>query len=341
MKHLFLRLISWILLICISFYLVGCGSYEMEPAPATYFHIDNSREYYSEIPVNPIIQSNYVHQFAVIPAEEHVRSSVSTKLCINNTTNELVMSENPFDKIYPASITKIMTALLVLERGNLEDTVTVTEDIELNDPLAVTLGLQVGDSITVKELMHGMLITSANDCAVMLGRYISGSDSAFVELMNQRASDLGATHTHFVNPHGLHSEEHYTTGYDLYLIYKELIKHEEFKQIAGIAQYTIHYTNSEGVGVDVPISNSNQFITSAYSLPEGITVISGKTGTTSEAGYCLIVEATDKNGQDYIGVICGASSRNSLYIQMQQLLSEINQVAEITSSSCTSYSNVL
>lgn len=326
MKRLITRMISISMLITLCVSLVGCGSYEMEPAPATYFYIDHSREYRTDIPVSPIIHSNYTNQYAVIPAESHVNSYVSTKLCINNTTNELVYGENPFEQIYPASITKIMTALLVLERGNLDDSVTVTEPIELHDPMAVSLGLDVGDSMTVRELMHGMLITSANDCAVMLGRYIAGSDSAFVDMMNQRAAELGATHTHFVNPHGLHSTEHYTTGYDLYLIYKELIQHEEFIQIAELPQYTFSYTSAEGSVVEIPIMNSNQFITGGYTTPDGITVQCGKTGTTNEAGYCLIVKAKDNQDQEYITVICGAGSRPSLYAQMQQLLGEIGTV---------------
>lgn len=311
------------ILLCLSVCLSGCSSYEAEPASDAYFHIDNNREFQASIPVAPIIQCSYANQYAVIQPGEHVNSSVSARLCINNSTNELVTGENVFETIYPASITKIMTALLVLERGNLDDTVTVTEEIVLNDPMAVSIGLQVGDTITVNELMHGMLITSANDCAVMLGRYISGSEAAFIELMNQRAGELGATHTHFVNTNGLHSGEHYTTAYDLYLIFQELIKHDMFRQISGTPNYTFHYTNGEGAAVDIPISNSNLFIMQTYAAPEGITVTAGKTGTTNEAGYCLIVEAKDSQEQDYIAVVCGAGSRPALYMTMQELLKGI------------------
>lgn len=323
MKHPVIRLCCIFLIL--GFILNGCSSKEEEATADAYFRIEDQWEYQASVSVPPRILCNYSNQYAVFPAEEHVNSSVSAQLCINNSTNELVMGENAFERIYPASITKIMTALLVLERGNLSDTVTVTEPIVLNDPLAVSLELQVGDQITVNELMHGMLITSANDHAVMLGRYVAGSDSAFVDLMNQRAAELGATHTHFVNPNGLHAAEHYTTAYDLYLIFQALIQHEEFRAIAEIPQYTIHYTDGEGNEKEAPITNSNLFISQNYSTPEGITVLAGKTGTTNEAGSCLIIEAKDSQEQDYIVLVCGAGSRSALYVKMQELLGQISE----------------
>ncbi len=320
MKHSMVCILSVLTCLCIC--LTGCNSYQTEPAPATYYHINNEREYQTSIPVAPAVNCAYASQYAVIPASDSVRSSVSTKLCINNTENTVVAAENPFEKIYPASITKIMTALLVLEHGTLTDQVTITDPIELGDPMAVSLELQVGDTLSVNELMHGMLITSANDCAVALGRYVAGDEASFVTMMNDRAAQLGATHTHFVNTNGLHDDDHYTTGYDLYLIYKELITHPEFRAIAELPDYMIHYTDAEGSVREIPIRNSNQFITQTVSTPEGLTVLDGKTGTTNEAGYCLIIEATDTDNQDYIAVICGAGSRSELYTQLQQLLEQ-------------------
>lgn len=330
MKHSMICILSVLTCLCIC--LTGCNSYQTEPAPATYYHINNEREYQTSIPVVPAVNCAYASQYAVIPASDPVRSSVSTRLCINNTENTVVAAENPFEKIYPASITKIMTALLVLEHGTLTDQVTITEPIELGDPMAVSLGLQVGDTLSVNELMHGMLITSANDCAVALGRYVGGDEASFVAMMNKRAAQLGATHTHFVNTNGLHNDDHYTTGYDLYLIYKELITHPEFRAIAELPDYTIHYTDAEGSTKEVAIQNSNQFITQTVSTPEGLTVLDGKTGTTNEAGYCLIIEATDTDNQDYIAIICGAGSRSGLYTQLQQLLEQTQVDKEASSA---------
>lgn len=300
--------------------LTGCGTQSVNDT--TQFQIPANRPYQTDITEEPEIASSFTQGLVVIPWKQAVNSQVSTKLCINTTTQEVLTEENPFKQIYPASITKIMTALLVLENGNLEDMVTIDTPIVLNDPMAVSIGLQAGDTLTVNELMHGMLITSANDCAVALGRYVSGSEDAFIELMNQRATELGATHTHFVNTNGLHDSQHYTTGYDLYLIFKELIKHPEFLDIAGTANYTMSFQTAEGTK-SIPIVNSNQFISGGYEAPEGITVVSGKTGTTNEAGCCLILEAIDDENQVYIAVVCGADNRKLLYSQMEELLQQM------------------
>ncbi len=345
MKRSLVRIIA---LSLITVLLTGCTV--QEKIPASYFIIDNGNTYQDEIPTVPDVTVSYASDYAVIPKESAGTRSFGARLCINNTTNEVICNESPFESIYPASITKIMTALLVLERGKLSDTVTVTEEINLNDPMAVKLGLKVGDTLTVDTLMHGMLITSANDCAVILARYVSGNEAAFVEAMNQRAWELGATHTHFTNPHGLHNADHYTTAYDLYLIFRELIKHPEFRQIAELPAYTVQYTDGGGNPVEVSIRSSNGYISGAYEEPEGVTVLAGKTGTTNEAGKCLILLASDEKGQEYILVLCGASGQDSLYYQMQEMLETIPflpleasslENAKTTSSCCTSLMNVL
>lgn len=310
------------MLLCVGT-LTGCQEYEMTPEDSTYFHINRERPYTTNIETTPVICSSFASQYAVLPYDTYSNRPFSTAvLCINNTDNEVLQASNPFEQIYPASITKIMTTLLVLENGNLDDTVTITEEIQLHDPQAVTLGLKLGDTLTVDELLHGLLITSANDCAVALARYIAGSEEAFVEQMNARAAELGATHTHFMNPHGLHDVNHYTTAYDLYIMFRAVIQHEEFQTITGLAEYTVHYTDGEGNPVEVSVHNSDLFISEGYPLDEGIKVVAGKTGTTSEAGYCLIVQAKDTEGKEYIALVCGTPYRDSLYYQIQQLLNQ-------------------
>lgn len=310
------------MLLCVGT-LTGCQEYEMTPEDSTYFHINRERPYTTNIEPTPVIQSSFASQYAVLPyGTYNNRPFSSAVLCINNTDNEVLQVSNPFEQIYPASITKIMTTLLVLENGNLNDTVTITEDIHLNDSQAVALGLKVGDTLTVDELLHALLITSANDCAVALARYVAGSEEAFVEQMNARAAELGATHTHFMNPHGLHDDNHYTTAYDLYIMFREVIRHEAFQEITGLAEYTVHYTDGEGNPVEAVIHNSDRFISEGYPLEEGITVVAGKTGTTNEAGYCLIVQAKDATGKEYIALVCGAPYRDSLYYQIQQMLNQ-------------------
>lgn len=326
--------------LCMILSLVGCSqtvpqteSVSAEPADSdeeqevvNYFEIDMDRPYTVELPLaTPQITASYSQNYAVIPYSPKVDSYATTRLCINNTENTVVDSENAFETIYPASVTKIMTALLTLEHGHLDDVYTLDSPIDLGDPMAVSLDLSVGDHITIRELLNGLLLESANDYAVALGRYVAGSDEAFVKMMNTRAAELGATHTHFTNPHGLQDDDHYTTGYDLYLIFRELVKYEEYREIAGQSEHDLVLTDQNGNVIHKTLVNSNQYVNGTTAAPDGITVLCGKTGTTNEAGCCLILLAKDSDDNEYITVICGISSHAYLYTVMNEELSMIGE----------------
>jgi D-alanyl-D-alanine carboxypeptidase (penicillin-binding protein 5/6) len=224
-------------------------------------------------------------------------------------------------KIAPASTTKLMTAYIVLNQCNLDDTVTVSHDIALEDG-AVALFIGKGDTITVDELLHGLLIESANDCAVVLAEYVSGSVKEFAKLMNETAVSLGATHSHFMNPHGLDEDNHYSCAYDLYLILQKDLENEHFRDIVSKASYTVRYTDENGEKVKCPITTTNQYFKGNYEVPNGITILGGKTGTTSNAGHCLVLASTNREGQSLIGVVLNATDNNQLYDTMSHLLSE-------------------
>ena len=136
-----------------------------------------------------------------------------------------------FSSDLPASTTKIVTALLAIENLDLEKSITVPEDFQLVD--GSSMYLLPGETFTVRELIQAVLIHSANDACVLLAMEISGSVDSFVQLMNQRAIELGATNTHFVNPHGLHDDNHYTTAYDMAIMAREAMKNDEFRKIVG------------------------------------------------------------------------------------------------------------
>ena len=141
---------------------------------------------------------------------------------------------NIHEKIYPASTTKILTALTAMELCDMDETVTVSQDAAASsfDIEAQVCGLQEGDQISMEALLNGLLLHSGNDNAVAIAEYAGdGSVEDFVNLMNKKAEELGATNTHFVTPNGLHDENHYTTAYDMYLIFNECIKHQEFMDI--------------------------------------------------------------------------------------------------------------
>ena len=139
----------------------------------------------------------------------------------NLNTKEVLYSQNLFGKLYPASTTKILTAYIIIRSCNLDDSVTVSETAIQGMSDSSVCGIQAGDVLTVRDLLYGLMLVSGNDAANALAEYHSGSIEAFAEVMNEEARKLGATNSHFVNPNGLPDEEHYTTVYDMYLIFQE------------------------------------------------------------------------------------------------------------------------
>ncbi|HJD02517.1 MAG TPA: D-alanyl-D-alanine carboxypeptidase [Candidatus Mediterraneibacter excrementavium] len=225
-----------------------------------------------------------------------------------------------FDKVYPASTTKVMTAYVTLKYGNLDDVVTVSENAVDFNWDEVTCGLRAGDTVTLYDLLCGLILHSGNDCGAAIAEHISGSIEAFAELMNQEAAALGATGTHFVNPHGLHDDNHYTTAYDLYLIFNACIKDQRFVDIITMDSYTGTLTGADGAVRTETWVPTNQYNSDHHDMPQGITVLGGKTGTTKLAGNCLIIYDEGSDGGHYISVIMGAPGRDVLYAQMDQLM---------------------
>lgn len=236
---------------------------------------------------------------------------------------EVLYSKNAFEQLYPASITKVMTALVALKYGDLSDQVTVTEDAVITEAGATLCGINPGDVLTLEQLLYGLMLPSGNDAGSAIAVHIAGSEAAFASLMNEEAAALGATGTHFVNPHGLTDPEHYTTAYDLYLIFQEAMKYPEFRQITQSTAYTANYTDGEGRPVTKTWEGGNWYMVGKASAPEGLTVVGGKTGTTSAAGFCLIMATEDPQGGEYVSVILRSGSREGLYQNMTKLISKI------------------
>lgn len=232
---------------------------------------------------------------------------------------EVIFAENIHDRLYPASTTKILTAYLALKYGNLEDVITVSENA-VGVPLdSSRAGLRTGEQLTLEALLYSLMLPSGNDSAVAIAEYISGSVEEFANLMNEEARILGATNSNFINPHGYQDENHYTTAYDLYLIFNECIKYDKFQEIVSSKQYSTKITQRNGTYRDVTWGQSNQFVNGTREVPEGISVIGGKTGTTDEAGACLILYSK-RNDIPYISIIMGADSKTILYDNMSELI---------------------
>lgn len=246
-------------------------------------------------------------------------------LLVNNETNEMIVSQNIFERTYPASTTKIMTALLTLENLNLDDEVTISHDITFDDSAAVSMGLKKGDKISVEALLNALIVMSANDAGVALAEAVAGSEDKFVDMMNERAQELGATGTHFANPHGLHEKDHYTTAYDLYLIFKEVAKHNEYFDIAGKANSYIEYTSPSGQLRAYDMSSTDEYLTGEYALPNQVSFVGGKTGTTTEAGACLVLMTENKDGDEFISVVMKADNHPALYQTMNEVVAKENE----------------
>ena len=239
------------------------------------------------------------------------------------TDGQVMYSKNAFERLYPASITKVMTALIAIKYGDLTDTVTVTEDAVITEAGATLAGIHPGDQLTMEQLLYGLMLPSGNDAGAAIAVHMAGSIDAFAELMNREAQKLGATGTHFMNPHGLTNADHYTTAYDLYLIFNEALKQPEFRKVTGTTSYTADYTDGSGNPVSTTWEGGNWYMVGQRQTPDGLTVFSGKTGTTAAAGFCLIMASRDQKEKEYISVVLKAPSRPGLYDNMTNIISKI------------------
>ena len=235
--------------------------------------------------------------------------------------NQVLYSKNPHEVLHPASLTKIMTALVALQNGRLDQVLTATNSVMITESGAQLLGLKVGDTMTLDQALRIMLLNSSNDVAMLVAEGVGGTVNNFVDMMNQEAQRLGATNTNFVNPHGLTADEHRTTAYDLYLIFNEAIKYETFREIIQMTSYQTTYYDANGNPKTVDKMTTNLFLRGEFQAPANVTVIGGKTGTTSAAGQCLMLLSKDVGGASYISLILKAD--NLLYEEMTALLGEI------------------
>ncbi len=229
--------------------------------------------------------------------------------------------KNIYQKMYPASTTKILTAYLALTQGDPDDLVTVSEHAVDQASDSSVCGLRAGDQIKLSDLLYGLMLKSGNDAAVAIAEHISGSEEAFAQLMNDTARSFGATNSHFVNPNGLHDEAHYTCVYDMYLIFARAIELEDFTKLIRTTSYTAYYTDASGAQASQSWTNTNKYLNGEVTQPEQVTVLGGKTGTTHAAGYCLVLLSDNEKNEPVISIIFKSDGRSNLYYGMNQLRS--------------------
>lgn len=271
-----------------------------------------------EIRYNMEIQSNSWENW---PAGPQVYAE--SAIVMEASTGTILYSKNIDQQMYPASITKIMTMLLALENLDLNEEVTFSHNAVYSIEYDSShIARDEGEILTVEECLYAIMLESANECSNAIAEQVSGTTEAFAELMNQRAAELGCTGTHFVNPHGLPSEDHYTTAHDMALITREAIKYEKFRQIGGTPRYTLRATNKK---TDELLMNNHHFMISQNRTSKFLdeTVFCGKTGYTSIALNTLVTCAT-RNGMDLVVVTMKTQSTGEkgvpLYTDTENLL---------------------
>ena len=224
------------------------------------------------------------------------------------SSGKVLEVSNGDEKVYPASTTKILTGIIALEKCKLKDVVTATKEaIEPIDNKHSNMGILVDEKLTVEQLLYGLLVGSANDAANVLAVHIAGDLDSFAEMMNEKAKDLGAKNTNFINAHGFHDDDHYTTVNDLAKISYHAMKNETFRKIVSTAKYEIPATNKyrdKNTGNKRYLANTNLMISSykgaghLYNKAIGV-----KTGHTDDAGYCLVAAAAEKDGTELLSVV--------------------------------------
>lgn len=311
---------------CMSQILCGCGdlSYDMEynaDSDISSFNVISRQDRRTTAPyaANLCVVTDNV-MFESVNMEE-----AEAAVLFDVTKAEVLYAKNAHETLYPASLTKVMTALVALKNGSLDQVLTATSSVNITESGAQLCGLKAGDSMTLDQALRILLMYSANDVAMLIAEGIGGSVDHFVEMMNEEAHRLGATNTNFVNPHGLTDVNHYTTAYDLYLIFNEAVKYEVFNEMIRMSSYQTTYFDKNGKAKEFNKSTTNLFVRGDYSAPSNVNVVGGKTGTTNAAGHCLMLLSRDENGSPYISIIMRSSSTDVLYNEMIDLLDEIHK----------------
>ena len=224
-------------------------------------------------------------------------------------SDTMVYSWNPDEKIYPSSMVKLMTALVALEKGDLEEEVTVTKRaLNLMQPGSVSAGLMAGEELTLLDLLYCLMVASANDAALVIAEHIGGNQDIFITMMNQKAAQLGCAGTHYSNAHGLHDEETYTTARDICRIMDHALENETFRTLFTTESYTIPATNKSEART---VWTTNYMRTTHGNRTYfDARVTGGKTGSTDEAGRCLVATAESGN-MELLTVVMGAKAEYS------------------------------
>lgn len=247
----------------------------------------------------------------VLPKEKDNQNIDSKSyILLNITDKKIVSSKNITKTIYPASMTKLATVYMGLNFLPEENIIVKKGAKDINVNGSIYIPVNTGDKISKQDLLKALLLPSANDA----GLAISCEFENYNKLQNLEMKKIGMLQTNFTNPHGLHDDNHYTTLYDLYILLNNLKENEEFLNIESKTNDTIKVNNK-----NINITTTNLFKQGVYKLPKNVKILAGKTGTTNEAGKCLIIYFS-KSNKEYIAGIAGSANSNTLYNDMLKLI---------------------
>ena len=311
--------------------LCGCGAVEFD-LPYTIAQsnssfdfdiIKNENRYGSFASTLAVVSGDTIASSLSLDGDTFDDSVIGSAIMVDVDGHEPLFSKSAFERMYPASMTKVMTAIVALEEGNLQQVLEAGEDVVVTESDVQSAKIQSGDQMTLDQALHILLIYSANDAATLIADGISGSVEAFADKMNEKARELGATNTHFVNPNGLHDEDHYTTAYDMYLIFNEAVKNDTIREIISTYKYSTVWKNAQGEDVSYECKNTNGYMNGRYLPPKNLNIVGGKTGTTLIAGSCLVLLSEDKSGKPYISCIMRGRGVDNLYKKMTEILESV------------------
>lgn len=252
---------------------------------------------------------------ADISTEDYNPDNISTNspsiILMDAVSGKVMYSKNAFERRYPASTTKLMTAILTLENCKFTDVVAISHNAIYSIPVGYShANLREGEELTVEQLLNVLLIPSANDAAIALAEHIAGSVENFAEMMNNKAKELGCLDTHFINPNGVHNDDHYSTAYDMSLIGRYAMQFKDIMRIAMVNQYTLPKTNKYDKE-DRIFNTTNGLVTKndEYYYPEATGI---KTGYTDKSGYCIVTSAK-KDDMELLAVVFGSDTIKDRY----------------------------
>jgi len=270
-----------------------------------------------------------------LDAQTKVVETAKAVVVYERTSGTMIYTWNADSRIYPASMVKLMTALVALENADLSSKVVVSQSALSQMPIgALTLGLKAGEELTLEQLLYCMMVASSNDAAVVIAQYVGGSQDGFIAKMNEKARQLGCVDTNFSNVHGLHSEQTFTTARDVCRILLAGLEDPRFRDMFTAKTYTIPATNQSEERIIK--STNNMMLTSSRDYYDE-RVTGGRTGATDAAGRCIAVTA-EANGMELVCVLMGAEPTYSEDKQVVLRYGSFEEMADLLDYAFSGYS---